>query len=406
MTNKPTTEFSNDFPDDQEEAEDDLKSLGPQAFSSAKTNDVDWTIETILSQLRKGNLNLSPSFQRRDVWSNARKSQFIESLFLGLPVPQIVLAEDKQRKGRFIVLDGKQRLLSIAQFGDISLPGWQDQPPLRLSDLSVKKGLNGLTLDQMRRDLTLLDDVNAFENETLRCTALHGWHSEEVLYLIFFRLNSGSLPLSPQELRHVLHPGGFVEFAFSFTDSNPEIAELISGKRAPDFRMRDVEILIRHLAFRNFFEKYTGSVKHFLDYAASALNENWKQSSSQIRDQAEEFLKAIAATKTIFGDDAFRKWTGTREEGHFENRFNRAILDVMAHYLADDFVREQALSAPQAIRNAFVQLCSEEPRFRAAIETTTKSSTAVKARFALFGAALGVCLNIPISIPTKSYSAL
>jgi hypothetical protein len=39
----------------------------------------DWTTETILSQLNKGNIELNPKFQRRDAWRSIRKSKFIES---------------------------------------------------------------------------------------------------------------------------------------------------------------------------------------------------------------------------------------------------------------------------------------------------------------------------------------
>ena len=76
----------------------------------------DWTTETIVSQLKKGNIDLTPSFQRREAWTNKRKSAFIESLFLSLPVPQLVLAEKKDSRGQYIVIDGKQRLFAIRRF--------------------------------------------------------------------------------------------------------------------------------------------------------------------------------------------------------------------------------------------------------------------------------------------------
>lgn len=75
----------------------------------------DWTTATILDQLLRNNIQLTPRFQRRDAWDITLKSRFIESLILGFPVPQIVLATS-QEQGKFIVLDGKQRLLTILQF--------------------------------------------------------------------------------------------------------------------------------------------------------------------------------------------------------------------------------------------------------------------------------------------------
>ena len=68
--------------DPSEEDESDLGTFRTQAVVTS----TDWTTETILSQLRRGNIELSPRFQRREAWVDGRKSAFIESLFLGLPV--------------------------------------------------------------------------------------------------------------------------------------------------------------------------------------------------------------------------------------------------------------------------------------------------------------------------------
>src|SRR4028118_1637334 len=76
----------------------------------------DWTTATILAQLLSDNIQLNPRFQRRDAWNITRKSRFIESIILGFPIPQIVLASNEKQRGKFIVLDGKQRLLTILQF--------------------------------------------------------------------------------------------------------------------------------------------------------------------------------------------------------------------------------------------------------------------------------------------------
>ena len=93
----------------------------------------DWTTETINMQMVKQNIDLSPDFQRRDAWTTKVKSKFIESLFMGLPIPQIILAEQRDKKGKFIVIDGKQRLLSLKQF---ALPN-KNEDALKLSGLEI-----------------------------------------------------------------------------------------------------------------------------------------------------------------------------------------------------------------------------------------------------------------------------
>ena len=88
--------------DDIDEAEEVEEELTPEIISEAVVYGTDWTVETILSQLRRKNIDMPP-FQRRDAWTRRRKSRYIESLILGLPIPQIILAERKDKRGSFLV---------------------------------------------------------------------------------------------------------------------------------------------------------------------------------------------------------------------------------------------------------------------------------------------------------------
>src|SRR5438552_1026738 len=99
--------------DASSESEEDITGVSASSLSSTVVWGTDWTAATIVDQLRRQTIYLDPAFQRRDAWTDDRKSRFIESLILGLPIPQLVLAEKKRDKGKFIVIDGKQRLLSL-----------------------------------------------------------------------------------------------------------------------------------------------------------------------------------------------------------------------------------------------------------------------------------------------------
>ena len=91
------------------------------------------------------------------------KSRFIESLFLGLPIPQIILAENKEKKGTYIVIDGKQRLLSLQQF----VEGDDDGKKLKLIGLEVKENLNKMTYEEIQNS-EYCDEIDAFNNQTIR----------------------------------------------------------------------------------------------------------------------------------------------------------------------------------------------------------------------------------------------
>ncbi|QFG68075.1 DUF262 domain-containing protein [Ornithinimicrobium pratense] len=70
-----------------------------------------WPIQA----LAKGKLNLTPSYQRGDVWNNNDRSALIESILRGIPLPSIILLRNKAPKPREVV-DGKQRLTAILRF--------------------------------------------------------------------------------------------------------------------------------------------------------------------------------------------------------------------------------------------------------------------------------------------------
>ena len=74
----------------------------------------DSDVEGLVKRLKRGNIFI-PGFQRGLVWSRSEKSRFIESLILGLPVPNVFLAQDAKTKNLNIV-DGQQRLMSLQNF--------------------------------------------------------------------------------------------------------------------------------------------------------------------------------------------------------------------------------------------------------------------------------------------------
>ena len=73
----------------------------------------DFNVMTINSLIESGVISM-PAFQRNYVWDRKRASRFIESLILGLPVPQIFLYQMDRNK--YSVIDGQQRLLTIYFF--------------------------------------------------------------------------------------------------------------------------------------------------------------------------------------------------------------------------------------------------------------------------------------------------
>jgi hypothetical protein len=384
MPNENSIEFEN-------RDEDQPDHVDVETLHDAVVTATDWTTETILTQMERGNIQLSPRFQRRDAWDLTRKSRFIESLFLGLPVPQIVLAEQKGQRGRFVVLDGKQRLLSLLQF---SGRGEGQNNGFSLRGLDVRDDLSGTDYEQLAEDPAYSSDLDAFHNHTVRTVVIRNWPSNDFLYLVFVRLNTGSVQLSPQELRQALHPGDFVDFIDDKACDSDALRRLLR-KTEPDFRMRDTELLLRHVAFKRFLNVYSGNLKQFLDNTCKDLNDQWEVVSDSVSEDVGNFEAATNLCFEVFGErNVGRRWVNN----NFQGQFNRALFDVLSYFFASPEIRDAVTGNHEQILAAFKVIFTSED-FVTSITTTTKSIGATYTRFHQWGIALhgvlGDCVPIP-----------
>ncbi|NCR52552.1 MAG: DUF262 domain-containing protein [Microcystis aeruginosa L211-07] len=387
-----------DFAEEEDDVEGESanqKKLQLKEISETVVAGSDWTTATIRDQLIRENIQLNPRFQRRDAWNITRKSRFIESLILGFPVPQIVLATNNKEKGKFIVLDGKQRLLTILQFyGDSATPN----NSFTLKDLEFLDNLNGCQYQDLKNDFNLNDFLDQLDNQTIRTIVIRNWKTESFLHKIFLRLNVENTPLSSQELRQALHPGGFINFLDDRAIESQALKKIFKSSY-PDFRMRDTDILLRYVAFHYYLSDYRGDLKKFLDNACVSLNARWDQNSEEIKNIIDQFEKAVQTTINIFGEKNFsRLWLP--ESATYRSQFNRAILDVMVFYFCDDLIRAAAEKNKEQVEEAFKSLFrTAVDRFKNAVLINTHTKQSTYDRFHLWGQALSKVLDINFNIP-------
>jgi len=357
-----------------------------QNFSDAVLHSADWTVETIVSQLTRSNIEMNPRFQRRDAWSRQRKSLFVESLILGLPVPQIVLAEKQGQRGKYIVLDGKQRLLSLLQFtGNATGP----HNGFRLSGLEARDDLIRKRYEDLS-DPGLEADLNAFLNYTIRTVVIRNWPDHDFLHLVFLRLNTGSVKLSPQELRQAMFPGHFSNEVDDRAAASGPLQALL-GRETADPRMRDVELLTRFLSFQLFLNRYGGRMKDFLDTTCDTLNKEWPAREAEVLGLIAEFDLGAAALIDIFGVEAVARKQGSMS-------FNRAIFDALIFYAANPAIRQGMVDNGGVVRGAYAGILSDED-FLAAAESDTAGVPNTLTRFVRWGLALRGALDMPFETP-------
>jgi hypothetical protein len=362
-------------------------------FSQAVLYASDWTVETVVSQLARGNIELNPDFQRRDAWSSRNKSRFIKSIVLGLPIPQIVLAERNNQRGRYIVLDGKQRLLSLLQFTG-KFEG--EQNAFRLSGLEVRTDITRRQFKHFENKPELQDDLNAFLNHTIRTVVIRNWPGMEFLHLVFLRLNTGSLKLSPQELRQALIPGPFSTYVDKAASESAGLKTVLS-RDTPDPRMRDVELLVRYLSFRNFLNDYNGRMKAFLDKSCERLNNSWQDMESIVRQQVNDFEQGIVCLLDIFGPSRIARKFSSQS-------FNRAVFDALIFYASIPKIAEAMRSNHEAVGTAYDSAMAD-PGFLLAVESDTAGIPHTFERLTYWGEhlseAVGLQFGRPVIVETK-----
>ena len=358
----------------------------------------DWTAETIVSQIEKGKIDLNPKFQRREAWDDKRKSTFIESLICGFPIPQIILAEGKTKNDPYIVIDGKQRLISLRRF--FANKDDDTFKPLRLKGLSVLKNLNNNTYDEIKSNPHISDLVCQVENQPIRTIIIRNWPNEEFLYTVFLRLNTGSLPLSTQELRQALHPGEFLNFCDEYSSQDKYLRDILRITKA-DYRMRDIELMVRFFSFKYFINDYKGNLKLFLDESVNLLNQQFPNNIDEFKYAADSMDKSIDAVNQIFRENAFKKY----KSHSFDRRFNRAVFDIMVYYFSEEQIRKTALQKKDQVFDGFTQLSKQDISFVTSFETSTKNIDQTSYRFTKWGEKLKDILGIDIILPIISNGA-
>lgn len=227
-------------------------------------------------------------------------------------------------------------------------------------------------------------------NADIRTTVITGFADEDVLYDIFYRINTGSVPLSSQELRQVLNRGEFSKYLLQITSDPNPLWELL-GIDAPDPRLRDVELLLRLVALQRFSPLYRGNMKAFLDNSMKSLNKDWASERSEIEDLTQQIFQATKTAIRIFGSEVGKKYKG----GRYERVLNRALFEVQAYYFTFPKVRAAAVKDKSALIAAAKGLFADND-FTASIESTTKSVENYRTRFSKYQKMLQDALGVKL----------
>lgn len=320
---------------------------------------VDFDVEGLCRRLRRGEIVI-PDFQRNYVWNRRMASKFIESLLLGLPVPGIFLAKDFET-GKFVVIDGQQRLKSIQFFYDGRFKPASDTGRPRDFELTgVQKRFSGMTYERLSyRDRMNLD--NALIHATVVKQDLPP-NDDTSMYQIFERINTQHLRLSPQEIRSALYQGKFVDLLGVLNDHRSWRS--IFGK--PHSRQRDQELILRFLAFFFAEKLYQRPMSEFL---TQFVQMNRNPEDEFLRKYEDIFKQTMDAFDSAIGPAAFRP----------ERAFNAAVFDSMSVGLARRIVSSSRTPSREQMKEAQSDLLGDK-EYLSAISSGTSDERFVKTR--------------------------
>jgi hypothetical protein len=339
----------------------EIEDVYPASINVAKDDN---SIFELKRQFDKDRIQLSPSYQRGDVWKSKQKSELIESILMGIPLPLMYFFQDNS--GIKQVVDGKQRLTALFEFIDNKFP---------LTELSIMRGLKGKKFS----DLEGLQQ-GKIEDYKVSINVIKPPTPDRIKFDIFDRVNRGGTRLNNQEMRNAIYQGNATKLLEELKDS-------IDFKKATDYSirskvMKDRYMILRFIAFYLWKNKllldkndepveYKSDIDSFLGKTMEFLNFS---DTSVLQEIREVFQTSMRNAHTIFGQNGFRVSTYFGE--NYKRAVSMALFDSLSYLLSNTNVQKNALIVEKLVENLF-----EDDEFNNSITSPVDSSTKVVKRF-------------------------
>ena len=219
----------------------------------------DIQVQQLLTMLQERQISIAPAYQRQFRWNDARCSQLIESLMLGIPIPNLFMATNADNTWE--VVDGLQRLCAIVKFaGTPELRAQLDlKGALTLNDLQKIGKFNGVTFDGLPPHIQ-----QHIRTRPLKVVTLNDKSDTVVRFDLFERLNTGGISLTKQEIRSCVYQGPFCDKLdiLSRIEDFKTVVKLTEKQEADGTAE---ECVLRFFAFLDRYSDFDHSVVAFLN---------------------------------------------------------------------------------------------------------------------------------------------
>ena len=311
---------------DLQSARNELEEQVAEKKQFFQTESYQMSIGELISLYENKELIVSPKFQRFFRWNQRQKSRFIESILLGIPIPQIFVYQNEDEIWE--VVDGLQRVSTLISFiFDDQLKSVNNYNKLVLSGTSYLPGLEGVVWQNPKaKEKELPDKLKlAIKRTKLGFSIIKSESDVNAKYEVFQRLNTGGTFASAQEVRNsvmvMLNP----EIYDWFEDlSNNEIFKNLTDLSENQINARyDMELILRFVALTKFNYDSKGDLK---DYFDDVIVKILKDPNFPTKILTNEFSAILTCLEKCGEDGIFRRYS--KDKG-FSGRFSEAAFEII-----------------------------------------------------------------------------
>lgn len=305
-------------------------------------------------------IDIHPEFQRIYRWSDTQKTNLIESILLGIPIPPIFVSQ--RQDGIWDVVDGVQRLSTIYQFlGILKYENNHNISPLTLTGTKYLPSLAGKKWNSPE------ENVNSFTQELRRLikrakinvSIILKESDETAKYDLFQRLNTGGSSLSPQEVRNcilVMLNSDFYEWLKSLA-LDEAFQECISLSDRPLSESYDLELVLRFIIFTLIEEKELNNIGDVGIFITDRMRILATDSKFNRKSWEGLFKKTFKILQEQLGDESFKRYSNNRLK--FSGGFLLSQFEVVAYGVGFNLENKKTIDN---LREK-VKLIWSDPRF-------------------------------------------
>lgn len=296
------------------------ESFGMLNDTSIRIANEQYSVFEIIRNMEKGRINLSPDFQRYSVWSDLQRSELIESILLGIPIPMLYLFEDEL--GEKHIIDGKQRLTALRDYmyGEFTL-----------SKLKLLPDYIGMSFDKLPPILQA-----KIEDCQLQTYVVKPPTPDNVKFYIFDRINRGGTQLNQQEMRHALHQGRSTRLLQSI--ATDDCINLFGIAKHDSSRMQKEYMVLRFISFYLYIKGFI----HTNDNTSNDVNELHSHVMRYLNGTDDSFIEQLKSfvihtfhsVYRVLGETAFHNTSSS-------SRTIISIFEVILFVFSDQNVQEK-----------------------------------------------------------------